>query len=79
MKRLMAMSFCLGSMVACATTSQSVPASEPSTPRTSGLVMEYFDHSVRPQDDLYRFAKRVNFEYPHVPLPPRSQSKVRAA
>jgi len=29
--------------------------------------------------DLYRFSKRVNFEYPHVPLPPRSESKVRAA
>jgi hypothetical protein len=29
--------------------------------------------------DLYRFSKRVDFEYPHVPLPPRSESKVRAA
>jgi thioester reductase-like protein len=29
--------------------------------------------------DLYRFSKRVNFEYPHVPLTPQSQSKVRAA
>ena len=29
--------------------------------------------------DLYRFSKRVGFEYPHVPLPPRSKGKVRAA
>jgi len=29
--------------------------------------------------DLYRFSKRVDFEYPHVPLTPRSESKVRAA
>ena len=29
--------------------------------------------------DLYRFSKRVGFEYPHVPLPPRSAGKVKAA
>ncbi len=29
--------------------------------------------------DLYRFSKRVNFEYPHVPLPPRPDTNVRAA
>lgn len=29
--------------------------------------------------DLYRFSKRVNFEYPYAPLPPNSDSNVRAA
>ena len=29
--------------------------------------------------DLYRFSKRVDYSYPHVPLPPRSASKVNAA
>ena len=58
MKRMWVMGLALGSMMACATGSQNVatPDAEPSEPRGAGLVMEYFDHSVRPQDDLYRFA-----------------------
>ena len=48
----------LVSMVGCATVGDATHGAEaaPAESLEAGLIMEYFDHSVRPQDDLYRFA-----------------------
>jgi len=55
MKKLLCMVACAGVITGCSQAHAPTPASPPPPALISGIDMQYIDHSVRPQDDFYRY------------------------